>query len=477
MGIDYTTQNALRGAANAPQVAAGTSFNTTTGQAGSGATRDQQIQNANNEGFNGAPQPTTLTTPGSTPPVTPTTQPSGTNVNAAAGLPGNTTSANSNLTSNPNDAAGAFGPNLTPGVAPGSSAAAQGFANAKASGTNPPQAGGATGNTQPYTPQAEPDTTAVTNALANDKGYQAYLKDQADWQSSVQQEKTLSQQYDDLESKYNVPALNTQLMNMKNVIDGTQDDIRNEITAANGFASNSQVLAMTDARNKTLIQNYNQLLATKNNADQQVNTLIGLAKDDQQTARDNINEQLNIDSKIADYADKFSNNAQEGFKTVISAVGISGLYHGLINSDPSGGALKYAADVLHLTPDEFKYAAQNDTSQESKNLDIQDKELNIKKTQQDLNDNAGVPNSAKAGQVGYSDNGTKYNNQNAAQEITSSWNSQKAFDLKTGYIPPAQYNQAKGWWVSEGLSGNNFDDEFGQYKDPNQEKSGQKLYN
>lgn len=259
----------------------------------------------------------------------------------------------------------------------------KGYNNAIASGTPAPQTGSATANTQQYAPQTQQDNSMVQTALANDKGYQQLLQEQAQWQQSQNQQETLVKQYQDLENQYQIPQMNAQLINMQNVINGTEDDIRNEVTAAGGMATNSQVLALTDSRNKTLLQNYNNLLATKNNADQQVNTMIGLAKEDQANARDNINEQLNIDSQISNYADKFTSNAQEGFKTVISAVGVSGLYNGLMNSDPTGGALNYASQVMGLTPQEMQQAAQqeeqqNAQKQQGQNLDIQSKQLDIK---------------------------------------------------------------------------------------------------
>jgi hypothetical protein len=45
-----------------------------------------------------------------------------------------------------------------------------------------------------------------------------------------------------------------QLMNMQNVMKGSEQDIRDEVTKANGFATNSQVLALTTARNSTLLK-------------------------------------------------------------------------------------------------------------------------------------------------------------------------------------------------------------------------------
>ena len=71
---------------------------------------------------------------------------------------------------------------------------------------------------------------------------------------------------------------------MKNIIEGSEDDIRMEITKAGGFATDSQVLALTNARNKQLIKNYNTLLDTRNSKEKYLQTAIGLEQQDRQAA-------------------------------------------------------------------------------------------------------------------------------------------------------------------------------------------------
>lgn len=338
-----------------------------------------------------------------------------------------------------------------------------------------------------------PDNSNIQVALQNDPGYQQLVKDQQDYQNAANQTQSLTDQYQNLESQYNIPGIQTQLMNMQNVINGTEDDIRNEVTAAGGFATNSQVLALSDARNKTVIQNYNQLQATLTNAQNQVTTMIGLSKDDQANALNEITTKMGIDQQIADYTTKFQSNAKEGYNTIISAVGISGLYNGLINSDPSGATLANAAQVLGLTPAEMKTAAATD--QQSRNLDTESKQLGIESSEsglatsaldrqnteldiqnKQLMANPQLPNPARANMQGYDAQGILYTPDTAAAETNQWLKSIGAYDPNgstKGDLPPTYYNQALAAWVKNGQSPTTFKSIYGGLQDPKQAK----LYN
>ena len=253
-----------------------------------------------------SPVPSTPITPPATPTNTPvdTNQPSPSTVNAtpytSTSQPAGDTSSSAGLT-----------------------ASQQAHAAALASGAPAPQNAGigmsaattAMANTnQSYTPTA-PVVQAYTDAT------QKLTDDYAKAMSSQDQGKSLVEQYQDFTSQLGIPQLNTQLMNMKNIIDGTEDDIRNEVTKAGGFATDSQVLAMTNARNKTMIQNYNNLLQTRSDAMQQVQTLVGLSAQDRQYAQQQIDRQLNFDQQQVTFADKALTNAQQSIQQSIATYG------------------------------------------------------------------------------------------------------------------------------------------------------------
>ncbi len=390
-----------------------------------------------------------------------TKQPSPTTINATAGLPG---ASGPGVIPPPNTPLGAAQSGTPP------STFQQGFANVKASGISAPDSqSSAAPVVQKATPQPQ-DTSGVDMALANDKGYQNLLADQKDYNDTKNQQTSLLDFYNKAIKEAGIPAMNTELLNTKKIIDGTETDIRKEVQAANGFATDSQVLALSGARNKQLILNYNNLLDTKNMAMENIKTMVGLEQTDQQTALNQATQKLQIDEQINSYRDKFVANANEGFNKIIGAVGYKGLYNGLMNTDPTGKSLAQAEQTMGLPPGQLQQLAKSDTSQQMKQLDLKGKQLSnastamdIKQKQQDLNDSSGLPNPAKAGAPGYSDTGIKYTPTTAQNEITAQWTSNKNLD-KNGHIPPADYNTAKAWWVEQGLNATQFDNILGRYK-------------
>ncbi len=170
-----------------------------------------------------------------------------------------------------------------------------------------------------------PEVTAIDQMLAQDKGYQQLLKDKQELDSVVNQQKSLTDTYNELTKSLGIPALNTELMNMKNVIEGTEDNIREEITKAGGFATESQVQALSSSRNKVLIQNYNNLLQTKSQVMDTLNVMMGLAEKDKALARENILQKMGINQQLYEYEQRMQTNAVNKYQDIISKVGYSGL--------------------------------------------------------------------------------------------------------------------------------------------------------
>lgn len=220
---------------------------------------------------------------------------------------------------------------------PAKSSFQTGFNNANANG-----AGGTTGTDVPqdtgtkavtdYAPQTGGQSDLV---LQSNAAHQQYLNDYAAYQSSQNQQQSLVQQYQTMSQQLGIPALDTQLLNMKTVMDGSEQDIRDEITKAGGFATNSQVLALTDARNKTMITNYNNLLQTRNNMQNNLTTMMGLSEQDRAAASAQIDKQLNFDTQQETYADKMLSNAQDSLKNSATTMGWNGILQAAVASgDP-----------------------------------------------------------------------------------------------------------------------------------------------
>jgi hypothetical protein len=180
--------------------------------------------------------------------------------------------------------------------------------------------------------------SGIEQQLAADPGYQQLLKDRAEYNSVANQGKSLLDTYNQMTKEAGIPGLNAELINTQKIIEGTEDDIRNEVRAVSGFATDSQVLALASARNKTLVKNYNALLATKQAAMEQVNNMVNLAGQDRQFAMQAIQQKMQIDEQLNTYRDKFINNAKEGYNNVIQAIGYGGLYESL-KGDPAAMAL------------------------------------------------------------------------------------------------------------------------------------------
>lgn len=194
---------------------------------------------------------------------------------------------------------------------------------------------------------------AITEQLKNNPGYQQLITDHQTQLTSQAQQQTLEQEYTKLSADLGLPALNTQLINMKAVMDGSEDDIRAELTKSGGFATNSQVLALTAARNKAMITNYNNLLQTRDNAVSQINTMIGLSEKDRAIATQQANEQLNFDKQVLEYQDKMTANAKSAYDKIISTPGYG--YKALYAS--TGGdphTVSLIENTLGLSPGSLK---------------------------------------------------------------------------------------------------------------------------
>lgn len=136
---------------------------------------------------------------------------------------------------------------------------------------------------------------------------------------------TFKQEYDSLLQAQGVPGLQTELMNMKNIMDGTEDDLRTEIEKAGGFATESQVAALSAARNKTLLKQANviqQQLALK---EDYVNQIMQFSKLDRKQVEEDVDRKLGLTGKLADIQDKITTAAKDNYQKVVDKVGYKGL--------------------------------------------------------------------------------------------------------------------------------------------------------
>lgn len=165
---------------------------------------------------------------------------------------------------------------------------------------------------------------------------------------------TFQEQYNELLNQQGIPALNTELMNIKNIMDGTEDDIRDEITKAGGFATESQVQALTGARNKTLLKQANVLAQQIALKDDYIDQVMQFSELDRAQVEKDIDRKLGLTEKLATIQESITNAAKDNYQKVVDAVGYQGL------ADSLGGdvqAQKMAERSLGLPPGALTNAA------------------------------------------------------------------------------------------------------------------------
>ncbi len=172
--------------------------------------------------------------------------------------------------------------------------------------------------------------------------------------SPPKQRESLVSEYKKMLKSSGLNDINEELIDTQRIIDGTEDDIRSEVTAAHGFATESQVLAMANARNKSLIKNYNALLATRDSIQQNLNMMMSLTQADRQAADQRLSQQLQVGQVILNYRDKMQANAREAFNNTIKAIGYDGLYESTQGDPYQMGLIE---KTLGLTPGQLQIAS------------------------------------------------------------------------------------------------------------------------
>src|SRR3990167_4696468 len=145
-----------------------------------------------------------------------------------------------------------------------------------------------------------PDQSAskvANDFISQDPYLNSTIATYQNYMSQQEQRTSLVDEYSKLLKTSGIEAIDMDLINMKNVIEGTEDDIRTEITKAGGIATDSQVIALSNARNKQLIKNYNTLLETRNSKERYLDTVMNLTQQDRQEADRIFETQMNFGFK------------------------------------------------------------------------------------------------------------------------------------------------------------------------------------
>lgn len=255
----------------------------------------------------------------------------------------------------------------------------QGFNQANAANGGQPPVDSAAGADLVNTYSPTKTNDFASSFLQNDSQLTSMVTALQDYMSPQNQRASLTDTYNQMLKDSGVQAIDTELINMKNVIDGSEDDLRTEITKAGGFATDSQVLALTGARNKQLIKNYNTLLDTRNAKEKYLETAIGLEKSDREAADSRFEKSFNMAMQIADYQQKMQKNAVESLDRTRAAIGWDGILQatqgdehlmGLVEKTyglPQGGLVLAAQQAY----------TQRAQAEEKRQLDLQEAKVGI----------------------------------------------------------------------------------------------------
>lgn len=264
-----------------------------------------------------------------------------------------------------------------------------GLAAAQAGGATAPQDGGAAASAvTSYMPPQPPDTTAVDQFMSQDPSITTLMKGISDLLNPQKQTSTLMQDYKKLYKQSGLDDINEELIDADTVINGTEDDIRNEIQTAGGFGTESQVQAMTLSRNKGLLKRYNQLVQMKTDATNQLNTMMSLTQEDKKMAQQRVDSNISAMFNMANFRQTALQNTRSQYQWLAQQQGADGLYNSL-SQDPRQLAL--TEKILGVAPGGLqKMATQAATERASKAamdaLDIQYKKASISNIYSQINE-------------------------------------------------------------------------------------------
>lgn len=165
---------------------------------------------------------------------------------------------------------------------------------------------------------------------------------------------SLQQEYNNLQQQYGLPQMQADMLNMQNVMRGTDLDIRDEITKAGGTATESQVMGLTSARNTVILRQYNALATQYQAAQTNVTNLMQYAATDQQTAlaRQNatasVTENMaSIEAQMVTMGMNMQQNAKQAVQYNVTQTGYTALAAST-NGNPK--MLSYYENMLNLAP-------------------------------------------------------------------------------------------------------------------------------
>jgi len=255
----------------------------------------------------------------------------------------------------------------------------QGFQAATAAGqTAPTDYSGAVSMYNQYLPSTQ-TSSAIDNFVTQDPYLNSVIGSYQQYMSQQNQRTSLVDTYKSMLESSGIQGIDTELINMKKVIEGTEDDIRTEVTKAGGFATDSQVIALSNARNKQLVKNYNTLLETRAAKERYLDTMMNLTQQDRQEADRLFDTKMNFEFKIAEMNQQMKKNAVDTLDRVAKTLGWDGVYQAT-SGNPQ--MIAQIERIYGLPSGSLAIAAQRDRdartiSEQERLLGLREKKLGI----------------------------------------------------------------------------------------------------
>lgn len=162
--------------------------------------------------------------------------------------------------------------------------------------------------------------------------------------------------------------LKVELMSNKRIISGTANDIRKEIEAAGGLATESMVSSLSIARNQSLIERNTQLQELISYQNDLVSTDTTLLSEEKQLASQQFTQRMSLLNYIQENKKDMFNAFKDTVNTLQKSVGWAGVYEAYKNNPAQ---LANVEALYGGTGSLAKLAAQPDLEKQKTELEIQ----------------------------------------------------------------------------------------------------------
>lgn len=222
-----------------------------------------------------------------------------------------------------------------------------GFVASKSGSAVPATGGDARAAIANYTasippPISDPVTKAVDDSTTK------LLTDINDRNNTETTAETVQQYTNDQSQSLGIPAMKTELMNIQNLMNGTEDDVRQEIQASGGFATESQIEGLTAARNKTLLKQASNIQNSLSSAQDSLTTMVSGYSADRSNAINALNDRVSGDQTALQLFQNIQTQANGNYDKLVSNIGYTGLAQTLTEQDPTGASANAAEKYLGL---------------------------------------------------------------------------------------------------------------------------------